>query len=98
MIRRRIFKPEAESDIAEAYRWYEGRDLGLGTEFIRAVDACLHQIQRHPTLYPVTHKYVRQGVARRFPYSVLYFVSEEIVYVLAVFHSSRDPEIWKDRV
>lgn len=98
MIRRIIFKPEAEVDLAEAHDWYEERDFGLGAEFIRAVTACLEQIQRQPEIYPVTHKNVRQGVMRRFPYSVFYFVSGETLYVAAVFHSSRDPRIWKARV
>lgn len=98
MIRRIKFKPEAELDLAEAHRWYEDRDFGLGAEFLRAVDGCLHQIQRHPEMYPVTYKNVRQGVTRRFPYSVFYLVSLETVYILAVFHSSRDPKIWRSRI
>lgn len=96
MIRRIVLKPEAELDIAEAYRWYEERDKGLGTEFIRAVETCIFQIQRHPEMYPVVHNDMRQAVTRRFPYSILYSV-DETVYVLAVFHAARDPQNWKDR-
>ena len=29
-----VIAPEAESDIAEAYDWYEGRRAGLGEEFL----------------------------------------------------------------
>jgi hypothetical protein len=36
-----VIAPEAESDIAEAYDWYEGRRPGLGEEFLSSVDACL---------------------------------------------------------
>ncbi len=98
MIRRIIFEPEAELDVAEAYRWYEERDEGLGSEFTRAVDGCVYQIQRHPEMYPVFYKEARQGVIRRFPYSIFYVIEEETVYVVAVFHASRDPQTWKDRV
>ena len=98
MIREIIFKREAELDFGEAYQWYEERDRGLGTELKRAIDACLSRIQRHPELYPVVHSNnVRQGMIRRFPYSILYLADEETIYVIAVFHASRDPQIWKDR-
>jgi hypothetical protein len=40
-----IFRAEAEFDLAEAYRWYEERDKGLGAEFIRAVEASVFQIR-----------------------------------------------------
>ena len=97
MIRRIIFKPEAQLDAAEAYEWYEGRDPGLGAEFLRAVDSCVHQIERHPEMYPVVHKNLRQALTRRFPYSVFYSVEDDTAYVVSVFHASKDPRGWRDR-
>ncbi len=44
--------PEAESDIAEACVWYEGRRPGLGDEFLSSVDACLASIVRRPDNLP----------------------------------------------
>jgi plasmid stabilization system protein ParE len=98
VIRRVIFKPEAEADIAEAYDWYESRDAGLGAEFIRCVESCVHGIQRHPEMYPLVHKNLRQGITRRFPYSVCYFVEGETLFIVSVFHASRDPQIWRERI
>lgn len=60
------------------------------------VEACLQNIRRHPEIYPAVYKQVRQGVLRRFPYSVLYLAEDDII-VISVFHSSRDPKIWKRR-
>ena len=98
MIQRIILKPEARFDVAEAYDWYEQRDPGLGAEFMRAIDSCLQQIRRNPEMYPAVHKTARQALARRFPYSIFYLVEGENVYVLAVFHASRDPRSWAERV
>lgn len=39
------FRPEVESDLTEARDWYRERGLGLGDEFLRAVDSCLATIQ-----------------------------------------------------
>jgi hypothetical protein len=43
-----VVAPEAESDIAEAYNWYEDRRAGLGEEFLTSVDACFEGIRRWP--------------------------------------------------
>ena len=98
MIRRIIFKPEAQLDATEAYEWYEERDPGLGAEFMRAVDLAVHQIKRYPEMYPLVHKNVRQGLTRRFPYSIFYVVEDDLVYVVSVFHASKDPRTWENRV
>jgi hypothetical protein len=42
-----IFRPAAEAELQEAYEWYEEREPGLGVEFIRCVDSCVHLIRRH---------------------------------------------------
>jgi plasmid stabilization system protein ParE len=92
-----ILQPAAEADLQEAYEWYEQRETELGAEFMRCVDSCVQLIRRHPEMYPVIHKHVRQGVVRRFPYSVMYFMANDSVIVTAIFHAARDPRIWKRR-
>jgi plasmid stabilization system protein ParE len=47
-----IIQPEAEYDIQDAFEWYESQNPGLGSEFIRAVDACLSGIARNPLANP----------------------------------------------
>ena len=55
-----IIQPEAEYDIQDAFEWYESKHPGLGSEFVRAVDACLSGIGRNPLAYQVIHKQVRR--------------------------------------
>jgi plasmid stabilization system protein ParE len=93
-----VIAPEAESDIAEAYAWYERRRTGLGEEFLGSVDASLESIRRRPEMYPVVHEDYRRTLVRRFPYAVFYEWSESIVKIYAVFHASRDPEKWRQRI
>jgi len=78
-----VIAGEAELDIAEAYVWYEGRRAGLGEEFLSSVDACLESIRRR---------------IRRFPYAVFCETSEATVTIYAVFHTSRDPDKWRQRL
>ena len=48
-----VLLPEAKTDVAEAYLWYEEHSLGLGMDFLRCVEAALLSIQRTPLIYPV---------------------------------------------
>ena len=36
-----VFRPEAESELIEAYEWYEGRQPGLGNDFLLPLSDCL---------------------------------------------------------
>jgi plasmid stabilization system protein ParE len=93
-----VIAPEAELDIAEAYIWYEGRRAGLGEEFLSSVDACLESIRRRPEMYSIVHEGYRRSLIRRFPYAVFYEPSEATVIIYAVFHTSRDPDKWRQRL
>jgi plasmid stabilization system protein ParE len=93
-----IVRPAAEADIEEAALWYELRSLGLGADFLRAVDVCLEQIRRSPESFPQIHKGARRAGVRRFPYLV-YFVSTAAgIRIVACMHAKRDPRIWQRRV
>lgn len=91
-------QPEAEAEIQEAHHWYEDRAEGLGEEFLRAVDACLAAIQRHPTAHAVVYRNVRRALVHRFPYGIFYLIEGDMIVVLACFHGSRDPRQWQRRV
>ena len=92
-----IMRPVAEAEISEAFRWYEDKSEGLGSEFMRALDAALASIQRNPMAYAVVHKQMRRTLLRRFPYGVIYLFQDNAVIVLGCFHASRNPKQWRNR-
>jgi plasmid stabilization system protein ParE len=49
-------------------------------------------------MYPVVHEGYRRSLIRRFPYAVFYEQSEAAVTIYAVFHTSRDPDKWRQRL
>jgi plasmid stabilization system protein ParE len=81
----------AELDVDDAYAWYESRADGLGEALLRAVDACLARIARHPDAYAVQHGQVRRARLHRFPYGVYYAIRGDFIDVLAVYHGRRRP-------
>ena len=95
---RLLVRPAAAADIEEAYLWYESRRIGLGEEFLAAVDLLLGEILAHPTAYQVIHREARRALLRRFPYALFYRIYGETVVVLACMQGRRDPKRWMNRI
>jgi len=43
-------RPAAREELAEAFRWYEARAVGLGHEYLRAVRVAFGALERTPEL------------------------------------------------
>lgn len=92
-----IFKPLAEMDIAEAAIWYNFQRDGLGEEFLLALEAKFNEIQRNPHQFNIIYKNVRRAFPNRFPYGIFFITRENIIYIVAIVHTSRNPVVWKKR-
>lgn len=92
---RLVVRPEARQELLAAQAWYEGRVVGLGFEFARAVDAAIGRITRSPHAFPRIESEFQHVVLRRFPYSIIYHASETELTVISVFHHRRKPGSWQ---
>jgi plasmid stabilization system protein ParE len=92
------FTPDADAELADARQWYARQRENLDQEFMESIDDALSRIVRNPLLYPIVYRTLRRTVVRRFPFAVFYEVTADEIQVIAVFHSRRDPEVWKSRV
>lgn len=93
------FHEAADLEAAEAIAWYEETEAGLGTALRNAIETTIDQIGRRPQSYPIVHlSYVRRALTEKYPYSIIFTVEEQLIFIIAVFHSSRDPMIWKGRI
>jgi toxin ParE1/3/4 len=97
MTPRLVVRSAAEADIAHAALWYEQRALGLGEEFLRAVDVALAEIARMPERFPVVRLGCRRALLRRFPFGIYFIVTPELISVVACMHAHRDPRRWQER-
>ena len=50
MKRQILIRPEAEAEIEEAYRWYEEKREGLGSDFILCVEEGIEKIRGNPEM------------------------------------------------
>ena len=93
-----IIASEAQQDVDEAYCWYEDRRPGLGEEFLGCVDVCIQAICRMPELHAKVYEGYRRALLRRFPYAIFYEYAGGKVTVYSIFHTSRDPKKWRNRL
>jgi plasmid stabilization system protein ParE len=89
-----IVRPTAASEMDAAFGWYENQRQGLGSEYLRAVDAAFAAIARQPGLFRAVRGPIRRVLLRRFPYGVFFVEGPNTITVLAVVHVRRSPAYW----
>ena len=69
----------------------------LAASFTREIEAVIELICEAPERWRFFEQDVRRGLARRFPYAVLYTIEDKDVLIVAVMHCRREPGYWKQR-
>jgi len=90
-VKRLVFiRPDAESDLLEAKRWYEDQRPGLGGEFLKRFGHAISVLEERAERHPLYYRDFRQLLLRRFPYKVFYRIEGARVIVFRVLHAKRD--------
>jgi len=92
-----IIRPEAEADLADARRWYERQQAGLGDDLLKCVEEVLVKIQFMPESHRTVYQDIRRAKTRRFPFVVYYQVVLGEAFIIGILHGKRDPRVWKSR-
>ena len=89
----------AGEELAAAITGYEAKRRGLGGEFYDAVVDAIELIRAHPEISALRSGRLahRRFALPRFPYTIVYRVREQDVYIVAIAHNSRRPNYWKNR-
>ena len=95
--------PVAEAEADRAAVELESARPGIGFDFTRAYDQALINIAADPERYPLAEDSPEKTAARyvylaRFRYRIVYAVLADEVLVVAVAHTSRQPEYWHARL
>lgn len=88
-------RKRAETQIEATYDWYKKKGGNLGVDFLQSVEEALKVIEINPQAFQLKHKNIRAIYTKRFPYGIFYTVIENKIIVLAVFHLSQNPKLWK---
>jgi toxin ParE1/3/4 len=91
------FHPEAVFEARAARQWYAERSPLAAAVFMEEIERATKMIVEAPDRWPGFLHGTRRYLLRRFPFSVIYRVSETSVQVVAVAHAKRRPGYWKTR-
>ncbi|MES2779912.1 MAG: type II toxin-antitoxin system RelE/ParE family toxin [Bacteroidota bacterium] len=92
---RLVVTEHAATELVESKKFYNKRVQGLGKEFEKEVISSLDSILAKPFTHPEVETEIRKAVLKRFPFVILYTVENTVIVILHVFHTSRNPNIWK---
>lgn len=84
-------------DVIEAANWYDRRSNGLGDAFCDAVRSAVDAILLDPNRHPEIEDGVRYRRVQRFPYLVLFELTDFEIALLTVVHTSQSPDRWRGR-
>ena len=99
-----IFKPVilavAKNDIKESAKWYNLKQTVLGLCFSQAVRNEIKLACANPMSFALKYKNIRAITMTKFPFQIYYIVDDakKQIIIFAVFHTSRNPNIWKNRL
>ncbi len=92
-----VLRDEARAEFEEAFDFQERRRAGSGVLFVARVQDVFDRIVANPSWHAPVFADIRKAAVVRFPYRVFSRVEPTRVEVIAVFHTSRDPSVWRGR-
>ena len=92
-----VFDPDARAEFLDAVRYYEEHQKGLGLRFRIAVETAVYLVSENPFLYRLLKAPFRRCLLLKFPYSIIYSIEPDYIYIIALAHNKRKPEYWLKR-
>jgi toxin ParE1/3/4 len=85
-----VIERRAIADVQQAIDYYDKQQIGLGRKFSTAFDLHIQSIAQNP-FYQVRYKDYRALPMKKFPFLILFYISEadNSVFITAVFHASQ---------
>ena len=89
---------QAELELVEGAAYYAREaNAALANAFISEFDRSAKLLGEFPKLGSIWRGRIRRLPLRRFPYSIVYYLRESEVRILAVAHQRRRPGFWRGR-
>jgi len=70
----------------------------LEAEFLHDIQETLATIERNPLQYQIVERKTRRAMLRRFPYGVMYVLSDHELLIVGCLHARRNPAHWRARL
>lgn len=89
--------PEAASELQSSLAWYRERSPQAAAAFLASVRLAMAEIERNPTLRPRDAEGFRSLRLRKYPFLIVYRETNHGLRVVAVAHTARHPDYWRNR-
>jgi len=93
-----VFHAEALEGMLASASYYEARSGGLGWDFLNALEQTSQRVISSPEAGPIWRGGIRKRLVAGFPFTLLYSIEPDQIFVVAVAHQSRRPGYWLKRV
>lgn len=99
MANKLIYNRFVKDDLKEINEWYKEINKELWNSFTTEFRLRINLIKENPLSFELKYNNIRIVFLKKFPYGIHYSYNaeENVIEIYSVFHTSRDPEIWKDR-
>ena len=92
-----LFHPLAKKEFEISANWYKERSIKVEKSFVESVFKTIDFITNYPKVARKIRGEKRAARVNGFPFSILYIVDSDSIFIVSVFHYSRNPKIWKTR-
>ena len=91
------FHADAEKELNDAIDYYNECQNGLGHEFAEEVYSSIRNIISFPQAWAPLSPNTRRCLTNRFPYGVIYQITENEIFIIAVMQLNKEPGYWATR-
>lgn len=88
---------KAEIDLENSFEYYNKQSKLIAGKFYNTVNHSLNIIKNNPYSFQVVYKNVRRFALNKFSFVIYYYIESNVIKVISIFHTSRNPHIWKKR-
>ena len=88
---------DAQEDLIEGFRFYENREIGVGSYFLDCLFSDIDSLVLFAGIHQVVYGYHR-CLSKRFPFAIYYDVEGELIRVHAVLDCRRNPSWIRKRL
>ena len=92
------FSDIAETELDDAFTYYEDIYQGLGKRFILEVESTVNRVKQNPMAWQKSGKYTHRCLLNRFPYSIIYQIRSNLILIVAVACNHQKPNYWIERI
>ena len=92
-----VFSELARLEMDDAAAYYETAFEGLGDAFKAEVREAALRIAKYPQAWTAVRGNVRKCLLHKFPFSILYAIETDHIFIIAIAHHHRRPTYWAGR-